>query len=100
MIITAVDWKPKRTNDLKRLRNISANPHVTILADHYDEDWSLLWWVRTDGVARILHGDDRAEPIAWLVAKYDQYTGNPPTGPVIWIDITRLRCWSGQAVGP
>jgi PPOX class probable F420-dependent enzyme len=92
VIVSAIDHKPKRTNDLKRLRNIATNPRVSVLADHYTDDWSLLWWVRADGHARILHGNP--EPISWLVAKYDQYTNRPPAGPVIWIDITRWRYWS------
>src|SRR5881296_268065 len=50
----AVDTKPKRTDDLKRLRNIAANPAVSVLFDHYEDDWSRLWWVRIDGAARIV----------------------------------------------
>lgn len=95
-IVTAIDHKPKRTTNLQRLRNLEANPHISVLADHYTEDWSLLWWVRADGVARTLRGDDRAEPISWLLAKYEQYAANPPAGPVIWIDITRWRFWSSS----
>jgi len=90
----AVDHKPKRSTDLKRLRNIEANPRVSLLADHYDEDWTRLWWVRVDGHARILTGDDRAEPVSWLVAKYPQYASRPPAGPVIHIAITTWRGWA------
>jgi PPOX class probable F420-dependent enzyme len=50
----AVDHKPKTTRNLKRLRNIEANPQVSLLADEYDEDWTQLWWVRADGTATIL----------------------------------------------
>ena len=39
-IYSAVDAKPKSTPDLKRLRNIAANPSVTLLVDHYDDDWT------------------------------------------------------------
>ena len=53
-IYLVVDEKPKTTRDLKRLRNIRANPAVSLLADHYDEDWSKLWWVRADGRADIV----------------------------------------------
>lgn len=45
-LVTAVDAKPKRTTDLQRLRNIAANPAVSVLVDHYDDDWTQLWWVR------------------------------------------------------
>src|SRR6266705_3379607 len=50
----AVDSKPKHSRDLKRLRNIAGNPSVSVLVDHYVEDWSRLWWVRIDGSARII----------------------------------------------
>ena len=62
-IVHAVDHKPKRTTDLKRLANIKANPRVSVLADHYSDQWEELWWVRADGQARILEADqERAEP--------------------------------------
>ena len=55
VIYTAVDAKPKTTQRLRRLANIERNPQVTLLVDHYDEDWTQLWWVRADGVATIHH---------------------------------------------
>ena len=51
-IVTAVDHKPKRTTRLQRLENIRKNPSVTVLVDHYDDDWSTLWWVRARGTPR------------------------------------------------
>ena len=57
-IVIAVDHKPKSTRNLKRLRNIEANPKVTLLVDHYDEDWSQLWWVRADGTAEVVSLSD------------------------------------------
>ena len=51
---TAVDAKPKSTRSLRRLANIEANPRVSLLVDHYEEDWSALWWVRVDGKARLV----------------------------------------------
>src|SRR5690242_12554050 len=52
-IYTAVDAKRKSTQRLRRLANIEDNPRVSMLVDHYDEDWSHLWWVRADGTAEI-----------------------------------------------
>ncbi|MGW2330118.1 TIGR03668 family PPOX class F420-dependent oxidoreductase [Streptomyces sp. NPDC001700] len=96
-VVTAVDHKPKRHQDLKRLRNIHANPAVSLLVDHYDEDWRQLWWVRADGRARIVPAvaaAERADPVRQLVGKYPQYADRPPRGPVIAIEVTR---WSGWA---
>src|SRR6266851_419643 len=53
-IYFAIDFKPKKTTDLQRLRNIEANPSVSVLVDHYEADWTKLWWVRVDGSARIV----------------------------------------------
>jgi PPOX class probable F420-dependent enzyme len=94
-VVFAVDAKPKATTDLRRLRNIRANPRVSLLVDRYDEDWSRLWWVRADGVARIL---DQGGPVEGLVAKYPRYRDQPPAGPVVEVTVTR---WSGWAyAGP
>src|SRR3954447_23666509 len=53
-LVTAVDHKPKRTTKLQRLDNIRAHPAVTVLADHYEDDWTRLWWVRARGDAIVL----------------------------------------------
>jgi len=92
----AVDAKPKRTANLKRLRNIAANPTVSVLFDHYEEDWGRLWWVRLDGAARILDGHDEAErAIDLLVSRYEQYRSARPNGPVVEISVERMTGWSG-----
>src|SRR4051794_39443348 len=53
-LVFAVDAKPKRTQDLQRLRNLVANPRATFLVDEYAEEWSGLWWARADGSAVVL----------------------------------------------
>jgi PPOX class probable F420-dependent enzyme len=94
-VVTAVDAKPKSTLALRRLANVRAHPHATLLVDHYDDgDWSALWWVRVDGVARVIDdGPDRDRGVAALVAKYEQYRRTPPPGAVIAVDITAWRTW-------
>jgi PPOX class probable F420-dependent enzyme len=92
-IHTAVDGKPKRTRALRRLANIAAEPRVSVLADHYDEDWTQLWWVRADGTARV-HGGS-VEAIAALSERYPQYRAAAPEGPFIEIAVTRWSSWSG-----
>ncbi|MFD5319333.1 TIGR03668 family PPOX class F420-dependent oxidoreductase [Streptomyces sp. NPDC127098] len=93
-LVIAVDHKPKRHQNLKRLRNIAANPKVCVLVDRYDDDWSQLWWARGDGTARVLEGDARRGPVEWLSEKYEQYRDHPPEGPVIEITITRWTGWA------
>jgi PPOX class probable F420-dependent enzyme len=92
-LYTAVDEKPKRTRRLKRLANIEANPRVEVLIDHYEDDWSRLWWVRLRGTARIV--DDR-RAVELLAAKYPQYARHPPTGPVIAVTIEERTEWTSS----
>ncbi len=89
-----VDRKPKRSKRLKRLDNIAANPNVEVVVDHYDDDWSRLWWVRAGGTARILEDEaEHARGLTALSEKYERYRTDPPEGPVIAIDISRVTGW-------
>ena len=93
-IVSAVDAKPKTTTELRRLDNVRANPSVSLLVDHYDDDWSRLWWVRVDGTAVVLAaGHERDAALAALAAKYPQYVRDPPPGPVIAIEPTAWHAW-------
>ena len=97
-IYSAVDAKPKTSTDLRRLRNIRANPRVAVLADYYEDDWGRLWWVRADGQAAILDDPAAMAPaLALLAARYPQYRDQPPGGPVISIRVAR---WTGWAARP
>jgi PPOX class probable F420-dependent enzyme len=93
-LYTAVDEKPKSTRELQRLRNIESNPRVEIVIDHWDEDWSRLWWVRLIGTARIVGRDERA--LGLLQAKYEQYREQPPAGPFVVVAIESRREWRGS----
>jgi PPOX class probable F420-dependent enzyme len=94
-IYTAIDHKPKTSRRLQRLANISRNPTVTLLADHYDEDWSRLWWVRADGAARMIdRSEDMATGLDLLAERYEQYRANRPQGPVIEIAVATWSGWS------
>src|SRR5436305_5995132 len=53
-VYSAVDAKPKRSTQLRRLANVRENPAVALLADHYEDDWEALWWARADGRGRVL----------------------------------------------
>ena len=97
-VYIAIDHKPKTTiTGLKRLRNIQRNPSVSLLADHYEEDWTALWWVRVDGWAGILTTDtERLRPVSRLTAKYAQYERHPPGGPVIAIEVRNWTAWASS----
>jgi PPOX class probable F420-dependent enzyme len=102
VIYSVVDAKPKRTSALRRLRNVTENPRVALLADHYeDADWDALWWVRAEGAARVLDPSsaveaERAEAaraVGLLRARYPQQRA---AGAVLAVDVER---WSGWSAG-
>jgi PPOX class probable F420-dependent enzyme len=97
-VVSAVDHKPKTRTRLVRLENIERDPRVTLLADHYLEDWSQLWWVRIDGEARVVpDGPQRRKALEALVARYEQYRGHPPQGVVVRITPRVVSGWRGTA---
>jgi PPOX class probable F420-dependent enzyme len=97
-LYSAVDEKPKRSRVLRRIENARARPEVTVLVDHYDDDWSSLWWARLRGRARVLGGGEEAErALALLVEKYAQYRDAPPGLPVLAIDVDEWRGWSAAS---
>jgi len=96
-LYSAVDRKPKRSQTLRRIENARVRPDVTILVDHYSEDWSALWWIRLRGRARVLDdGEERERALALLQEKYPPYRDEPPDGPVLAVDVNEVRDWSAS----
>ncbi len=94
-VVTGIDNKPKSSTDLRRLGNISDSPRVSMLVDHYADDWTQLWWVRADGTAAIeRYGAEHAECWELLKSKYPQYDGQILDGPVI---VVTVESWVGWA---
>jgi PPOX class probable F420-dependent enzyme len=94
VVYTAVDAKRKSTQRLRRLTNIEHNPRVSMLVDHYDADWSSLWWVRADGLAQIHHsGEEMATGYFLLRRKYPQYQRIALDGPVVTVSVQRWSAW-------
>jgi PPOX class probable F420-dependent enzyme len=96
---SAVDAKPKSTRNLRRLRNIAANPHVSLVVDVWDEDWSRLAWVIVEGRAEVVTGgDDFRTAIDLLIAKYPQYRGlrlDREQGALVVVTPERVLSWRG-----
>jgi PPOX class probable F420-dependent enzyme len=92
-IYTVVDAKPKRTTALRRLANVAENPFVALLADHYEEDWAALWWVRAEGRGRVLEADapEARRAVELLRARYPQQVA---VGAVLAVDVERWSGWS------
>jgi PPOX class probable F420-dependent enzyme len=93
-IYTAIDAKPKSGRPLRRLANVRATGRASLLVDHYEEDWSRLWWVRVDGPAEVLEGGaEREAALDGLAEKYEQYRAARPEGPVIALRPETWRSW-------
>jgi PPOX class probable F420-dependent enzyme len=98
-IYEAIDAKPKAASagQLRRVKNIRANPVAALLIDYYVEDWRRLWWVLLRGRARVVaNGAEQARAIKALRRKYPQYRTTTPLAAdalVIALDVRRLRHW-------
>ena len=100
-LYSAVDAKPKRTRQLRRLANIADNPRVSLVVDEYDEDWSRLRYVIVEGAADVLtSGADFTVAVDRLVAKYPQYRSmglDRDSGAVIRVTPDRILTWRFSA---
>lgn len=95
-----IDGKPKSTAAVARLRNLARDPRATLLLDHYDPDWTRLWWLRLDATAAIVAGHAEAERA--LRTKYPQYRETPlfrgdPT--LIRLTPVEVRSWAAKGEG-
>ena len=101
VLYTPIDDKPKRSDDpfaLARVRDIQADPRVTLLVDRWDEDWTRLAWLRTEGRAALLEPStgtaEHPVTVAALRAKYPQYaTHRLDENPLIRIALERVIDW-------
>src|SRR5215469_12764926 len=95
---SAIDRKPKRVapDRLVRVKNIKEMPHVALLVDQYDEDWTRLWYVLVQGKAELVSAAaERQRAIQLLRAKYPQYDASmlADDAPVLRISPLRFIAW-------
>jgi coenzyme F420-0:L-glutamate ligase / coenzyme F420-1:gamma-L-glutamate ligase len=95
---SAIDEKPKQValQRLKRLRNIQDNQKVSLVIDHYDEDWRKLVYVLITGKARLVfRGKKHVSAVRLLRSKYAQYRRMAiHERPMIAITPTQWKSWS------
>lgn len=100
-LYSPIDRKPKHVEDwrrLRRVRNIVMNGRVSVVVDHWDEDWARLRFTLVEGTAEVLEeGLERDRAVDLLQAKYEQYRKLPLLGaPVIRVTIERRVDWEGS----
>lgn len=94
-IYLPIDGKRKKPGRLKRMSNIERHPEVAILVDHYEEDWSQLWWVRVDAIASIVPLPTAARNK--FTEKYRGY-GHTEIGiESIKLEVVNVQKWSNSA---
>jgi PPOX class probable F420-dependent enzyme len=100
ILYTPIDDKPKHSDDplaLARVRDIQADPRVTLLLDRWDEDWTRLAWLRVEGRAQLLDaavGSEHADAVEALRVKYPQYeTHGLEHRPLIQVTFERVTDW-------
>lgn len=96
-IYSVLDQKPKRTSltRLRRVKNILANPQVALMVDHYEEEWTKLWYILVTGHAELLlEGVEREAAVVKLREKYQQYRAmDIDQNPVIKITPEKVVSW-------
>ena len=92
-----IDKKPKQLTDkpLKRIRNLQNNPHVALVVDRYEDDWTQLGWVMVQGDAALLDdGEEHTKAQRLLKARYPQLHGMQINDlPVIAVQIKHVVSW-------
>lgn len=101
-----IDRKPKRRAgaEIKRMRNIAANPRVALIIDHYEEEWSYLAYVLAHGTARIVEdSNEYMLALRNLRDKYPQYRAMAlsfASNPMVRIDADRAHVWGERFAPP
>jgi PPOX class probable F420-dependent enzyme len=90
---SAIDLKPKSSDEPARVRWLRARPDAALVVDHYADDWGSLAWVQLLGRVEVVAVDEGSEGLAALTSKYPQYVAEPPPGPLLRLDVARALCW-------
>jgi len=104
VLYTPLDEKPKRVPDIARMarvRDITACPRVTLLFEHWDEDWTQLAWLRARGDAVLDEGaadpESHRRVVASLRRKYPQYRSHAlEQRPLIRVHLHDISAWSAD----
>ncbi len=93
---SAIDDKPKRSEEPARLRYLRRRPEVALCVDRYDDDWSRLAWVQLRGRVAIVPLERGAAGLEALAARYAPYRERRPPGPLLRLDVEASACWSAH----
>ena len=81
----------------RKMRNIEANPNVTVVFDYYTEAWEYIRGVMFQGKARIVNAKEFRQYRKKIYAKYSQYESRSPLGDrdsaIVEVTPTRKFSW-------
>jgi PPOX class probable F420-dependent enzyme len=91
---SAIDRKPKRSGrEPARLRFLRRRPDAALTVDRYDDDWSRLAWVQLLGEVSLHEVADAPAAMTALGEKYEPYRREPPPGPLLRLEPSRILAW-------
>jgi PPOX class probable F420-dependent enzyme len=90
---SAIDRKPKRSEEPARLRFLRRDPRAALTVDRYSDDWDQLAWVQVLGRVSILEIGDGPAGLEALSAKYEAYREEAPPGPLLALQPERYLWW-------
>lgn len=93
-IVSPIDHKPKSGKVMQRVRNLEHDDRVTLLIDHWDEDWTQLAWLMVRG--RAVLDPDAVSLMAAINERYDQYEPDERHDALIRIRPSRLSWWTWE----
>ena len=92
-IVSPIDHKPKSGRRLHRVRNLERDGRITLLVDHWDEDWTRLAWVMVRAKATVV-AEATPEVATALNARYSQYAPDEQHDAYIRMRPTGLTWWT------
>lgn len=97
-LIVPIDTvKSKSGSRLQRLVNLEADHRCVLLLEHYEDDWSRLWWVRAHG--RAVEATPTEANRAALGGGFAAYAAPASVTSVIVLTIEALTGWAAGS-GP
>lgn len=98
VIFSPIDNKPKSSRRLARVKNLERDNRYTLLLQHYDENWSNLWWLRVTGVgASVADEAVVSRTHVALAGKYPQYRDGrllEGASEILRLEIGETRAWA------
>lgn len=80
--------KEKSTVRLQRLVNLELDPRCVLLVEHFETDWSKLWWVRVHGTAA------PTDAVFQELERFEQYRDPGAVVSALRLTPTAITGWS------